>query len=192
MSERCGAVSRRSWDILSVLGFTHDEAVSQSSAGRWCPRHTTYAVCLVPWAIRRRYEQSGCGTGVGGYLCAAQQSLWNGVLRQFVRQNGGQGRARHRRQTPGASPGNSLDRFKAAFAQADSAVPVGSTFSNAVAILGPPITSFTNDSGFVDAVFSYMPAALGQISIEWLTNGFTLLVSNNVIIRKDYSYTSSR
>ena len=86
----------------------------------------------------------------------------------------------------------SLGKFRAEFARVDSAVTLGSTFSNALALLGEPIATFTNSDGSMEAHFSYLPAAIGQVSIDWLTNGFTLLVSNNVVVRKGYSYTSSR
>lgn len=85
-----------------------------------------------------------------------------------------------------------VENFQRAFAEVDAVVQVGTTFSNAVALLGEPIATFTNGDRFVEAHFNYMPRDLGQIRIDWLTNGFTLLVSNGIILRKTYSYTSSR
>ena len=85
-----------------------------------------------------------------------------------------------------------INKFQTVFAQLDASVPVGSTFSNAVAVLGAPITIITNDDGSLVAFFDYRPRAEGLIKIDWLTNGFTLLLSNNIVIHKGYSYTSSR
>ena len=85
-----------------------------------------------------------------------------------------------------------IEKFRKAFAQVDSAVEVGSAYSRAVAILGQPITTFTNDNGLIQVHFSYTPKAMGHVAVDWLTNGFTLLVSNDIIVRKGYSYTSSR
>jgi hypothetical protein len=84
-----------------------------------------------------------------------------------------------------------LKRFEQAFAQADSAVAVGSRYSHALGILGTPIFSSTNSEGLIEAVFSYHPREMLLTRINWITNGFTLVVSNDVVIRKGYSYASN-
>lgn len=85
-----------------------------------------------------------------------------------------------------------IEKFRQSFAQADAAVQVGNTFSSAVAVLGKPMSVDTNGNGTIEAYFSYTPREVGRIEIDWLTNGFTLRVSNNIIVRKGYSYMSSR
>ena len=84
-----------------------------------------------------------------------------------------------------------LKRFEQAFAQADSAVAVGSRYSHALGILGTPIFSSTNSEGLIEAVFGYNPREMLLTRINWITNGFTLVVSNDVVIRKGYSYASN-
>ena len=84
-----------------------------------------------------------------------------------------------------------IDKFREAFAQMDSTVQIGTTFSNAIAMLGKPRWISTNDEGTFAANYDYTPAVLGQIPIAWLTNGFRLFVSNGVIVDKAYTYMSS-
>ncbi len=85
----------------------------------------------------------------------------------------------------------SLESFRQNFAQLDAAVPVGTTFRNAVSVLGPHFFAHTNRDGSVfSAAFTYMPRSLAPV--DWLTNGFVLVVSNGIVVQKDYSYTSLR
>jgi hypothetical protein len=53
----------------------------------------------------------------------------------------------------------SVEKFQTAFAQLDIAVPLGSTFSNALAVLGKPILTKTNNYGSLRTYFDYMPRA---------------------------------
>jgi hypothetical protein len=85
-----------------------------------------------------------------------------------------------------------LEQFKQTFAQLDAAVQPGMTFSNASAILKVPPLIMKHDDGTFDADFVYMPRSLDYATYSWLTNGFTLRVSNDIVIRKDYSYSSKR
>jgi len=85
-----------------------------------------------------------------------------------------------------------LEQFKQVFAQLDAAIQNGMTFSNASAILKVPPVIMKHDDGTFDAYFTYMPRALDYARYDWLTNGFTLRVSNDIVIRKDYSYSSKR
>ncbi len=85
-----------------------------------------------------------------------------------------------------------LEQFKQAFAQLDTAVQTGMTFSNASAILKVPPVIMKHDDGTFDADFVYMPRALDYARYDWLTNGFTLHVSNDIVIHKGYSYSSKR
>jgi len=85
-----------------------------------------------------------------------------------------------------------LDKFRQVFAQLDAAVQVGMTFSNAAAILKVQPGIMKRDDGTFDAHFTYMPRSLDYAKVNWLTNGFALRVSNEIVIRKDYSYTSLR
>ena len=59
-----------------------------------------------------------------------------------------------------------LEKFHEGFAQLDAAVQVGGMFSTVRSVLGSPHVT--------------------------LTNGFSLIVSNGIVVRKGYSYTSSR
>ena len=63
-------------------------------------------------------------------------------------------------------------------------------FSTVEAALGSPHVSFTNDDGSLAVFYTYMPRSLTPV--DWLTNGFSLIVSNGIVVRKGYSYTSSR
>lgn len=84
-----------------------------------------------------------------------------------------------------------LEKFVRAFAQVDAAIHVGMTFSNADAILRVPAAMLTNSDGTIAAYYTFMPRALEHISVDWLTNGITLHVSNGIVIGKTYGYTSS-
>ena len=83
-----------------------------------------------------------------------------------------------------------IEKFRQAFARLDSAVQTGMVFSNAVSILGRPSNTITNSDGTVVAFFDYMPRALEYAKVDWLTNGFELLLSNNIVVWKGYSFTS--
>jgi hypothetical protein len=85
---------------------------------------------------------------------------------------------------------NVIEKFRQSFARIDAKVQTGMTFSNTVAILGSQFAAITNNNGSFSAYFVYMPRT--TYPPKWLTNGFSLLVSNNIVVRKDYSYTSSR
>lgn len=87
---------------------------------------------------------------------------------------------------------NDLGKFQQAFAQVDAAIHAGMTFSNAAAILRVPPIILTNSDDTIDAYYPFMPRAIRHISVDWLTNGITLHVSNGIVTRKTYSYTSSR
>jgi len=79
-----------------------------------------------------------------------------------------------------------MDKFCAAFVQADTVVTVGSTFSNVVSVLGNKFVAFTNSDGSFSAVFDYLP--LPKPPSKLITNGFSLLISNGIVVRKGYSY----
>jgi hypothetical protein len=83
-----------------------------------------------------------------------------------------------------------LEKFHDAFTQLDSAVQVGSPFSNVVSVLGSPHVALTNSDGSLSVFYTYMPRSLPPV--DWLTNGFSLIVSNGIVVRKDYSYSSLR
>jgi len=85
-----------------------------------------------------------------------------------------------------------IERFQRWFAQLDAAVQVGTSLTNALAVLGKPLLTTTNDDGSIETHFGYTPRELGRAPIEWLTNGFTLVVSNGTVVWKGYSYMSSR
>jgi hypothetical protein len=85
-----------------------------------------------------------------------------------------------------------LEQFKQAFAHLDMAVQAGMTFSNASAILKVPPVIMKHDDGTFEADFVYMPRSLDYATYNWLTNGFTLHVSNDIVIHKGYSYSSKR
>ena len=85
-----------------------------------------------------------------------------------------------------------LDKFRRIFAQLDSAVQVGMAYSNAAAILKVQPGIMKRDDGTFDAHFTYMPLSLDYATYNWLTNGFALRVSNDIVISKDYSYSSKR
>ena len=84
-----------------------------------------------------------------------------------------------------------LEKFQRAFATLDTAVQVGTPYRNALTVLGEPTVIMTNADGSLWVHVSYEPRAEGRISITGLTNGFSLLVSNGIIIYKGYSYMSS-
>jgi hypothetical protein len=83
-----------------------------------------------------------------------------------------------------------LEKFGAGFAKLDAAVQVGSTFSNVVSVVGTPHTAFTNSDGSLSVFYHYLK--LPSPPVGWLTNGFSLIVSNGIVVHKGYSYTSSR
>lgn len=85
-----------------------------------------------------------------------------------------------------------IARFEHTFSKMDSAIAVGSSYSDALDVLGTPITAMTNSDGSVQAFFTYHPSEMERTAVEWLTNGFTLVVSNGIIIHKGYSYTSNQ
>lgn len=84
-----------------------------------------------------------------------------------------------------------IEKFQEAFAKLDAAIRNGMPFSNAVAILGRPVAVSTNRDGNLDAWFVYEPRALEYSKIDWLTNGFSLRISNGIVFGKNYSFTSS-
>ena len=84
-----------------------------------------------------------------------------------------------------------IEEFCRDFARKDAAAKVGNNFPNAELTLGRPILVETNNDGTCDAYYSY-PLPSVYVPIDWLTNGFSLRVSNNVIVRKEYSYTRRR
>jgi hypothetical protein len=81
-----------------------------------------------------------------------------------------------------------IEKFNYAFAKVDAAVKIGMHFSDAVAVSGQPVAIFTNSDGTLQAFFDYSPRSVGYAKVPWLTNGFTLEVSNGIIVRKGYSY----
>ncbi len=83
----------------------------------------------------------------------------------------------------------SIAQFRRTFAEKDATVKVGTTLSNAIVVFGKPI-AFTNDDRSVEAHFAFMPYGLSYVKYGTLTNGFTLLVSNGIIVRKAYSFTT--
>jgi len=85
-----------------------------------------------------------------------------------------------------------LEQFRQMFAQLDEAVQVGITFSNASAILKVPPVIMKHDDATFSADFAYLPRSLDYARYDWLTNGFTLHVSNDIVIHKGYSYSSKR
>lgn len=85
-----------------------------------------------------------------------------------------------------------LDKFRQIFAQLDAAVQVGMSYSNACAILQVQPGIRKRDDGTFDADFDYQPRSLDYATYNWLTNAFVLRVSNDIVIRKDYGYTSKR
>jgi hypothetical protein len=84
-----------------------------------------------------------------------------------------------------------IEKFQRRFAQLDAAVQVGTTVNNALEVLGEPMLITTNADGSTTTHFQYSPRELGRISINWLTNGFILVASNGIVVRKSYSYMSS-
>jgi hypothetical protein len=64
-------------------------------------------------------------------------------------------------------------------------------FSNAAAILKIQTGIVKRDDGTFDAHFTYLPSFLEYANVDWLTNGFTLRVSNDSVTRKEYSFTTT-
>jgi hypothetical protein len=85
-----------------------------------------------------------------------------------------------------------IQRFAQAFSKIDSVVTLGSKYSAALPLLGAPVFTSTNESGLLTAYFSYQPRDMERTSVALLTNGFSLTVSNDIIIQKDYAFTSNR
>jgi hypothetical protein len=83
-----------------------------------------------------------------------------------------------------------LEKFRDGFAQIDAAIQVGGMFSTVESVLGSPHDSFTNDDGSLSVFYIYMLRPMTPVN--WLTNGFSLIVSNGIVVRKDYSYVSRR
>lgn len=84
-----------------------------------------------------------------------------------------------------------IKKFQRAFAQVDAAIQVGMTLSNVVANLKIQPVILTNVDGTVDAFYHFTPRALEHIKVDWLTNSFRLEISNGVVIKKFYGFTSS-
>lgn len=81
-----------------------------------------------------------------------------------------------------------LDRFTKAFAQLDGAVDVGMEFSNVFAVLGQPIAVDTNSDQTVSGLWMYEPPR--GVGTNWVTNGFSLVSSNGIVIKKGHSYVT--
>jgi hypothetical protein len=73
----------------------------------------------------------------------------------------------------------SIEEFSKQFFEADERLHVNAPFSEAIAVLGPPHWTQTNDSALVDAYYDYRPP--GNSLIDWITNGLVLTVSNDVV-----------
>ena len=85
-----------------------------------------------------------------------------------------------------------LEEFRVQFARVDAATEVGRSYSAALPYLGPPTSSETNDQGVLEVYFSYVPDIPLGYGVDWLTNGFSLHVVDDIITSKAYSYTSTR
>jgi hypothetical protein len=79
-----------------------------------------------------------------------------------------------------------MEKFRAWFAHLDAAVTVGNTFSNVVSVLGDQYVAFTNSDGSFSAYFQWMPRSMPPRRMA--TNGFSLKVSNDIVVWKDYSF----
>lgn len=79
-----------------------------------------------------------------------------------------------------------LRRFRQAFAQVDAAANVGETFSNVVAVLGQEGSILTNRDGSLEVTYDSVPPP-GK-HLDDVTNGFTLTISNGIVIKKAYSF----
>lgn len=84
-----------------------------------------------------------------------------------------------------------LEKFREGFAQLDAVVHEGSNFSVVEAALGKPHSVFTNEDGSLAVFYDFEPRSSRPLHWHWLTNGFSLLVSNGIVMRKGYSYSSS-
>ena len=83
-----------------------------------------------------------------------------------------------------------MEQFHKGFAQLDAAVVVGSTFSNVVSILGSNYIAFTNTDGTFSAYYNWMPRIMHPG--KFITNGFSLKVTNGIVGWKGYSTTVQR
>jgi len=72
-----------------------------------------------------------------------------------------------------------LRDFAVAMTKLDAAMKPGTPYSNAVAFLGKPISTATNE-GIITADFCCEPPG----PHGFITNGFTIAVSNNVVVGK--------
>ena len=85
---------------------------------------------------------------------------------------------------------HTLEVFTDSFARLDAAIQEGIPFSNVVAILGDQYVALTNENGSFSAYYDYTPRSMAPV--EWITNGFSLVISNGVVIHKAHSYMSSQ
>jgi len=83
----------------------------------------------------------------------------------------------------------SLDKFRQTYAQLDAAVQTGMAYSNACAILKIQPIVRKRDNGTFDAYFMFATPPLAFTTYSWLTNGFYLRVSNDIVFYKGYSYS---
>lgn len=121
-----------------------------------------------------------------GYGTAFHVSLWGqirarGIPRIVTNSNA-------ERQRTGDAV---LEQFRNAFARADAATEVGQKFSGALPVLGDPVMIETNTHGAIEARFIYMPNTPPGYTVDFLTNGLWLRVTDDIITAKSYSYTSS-
>jgi hypothetical protein len=82
-----------------------------------------------------------------------------------------------------------IEEFRRHFALLDAAVNVGDNFSNVVAVLGPPRVAPVKGGGLFVADYDYEHPLSGPVGRVTFTNGFSLVISNNIIVRKGYSYS---
>lgn len=83
-----------------------------------------------------------------------------------------------------------MEQFHKRFAQLDAAVVVGSTFSNVVSLLGSNYIAFTNADGSFSAYYQWMPRIMRPG--KFISNGFSLNVTNGIVGWKGYSTTVRR
>jgi hypothetical protein len=84
----------------------------------------------------------------------------------------------------------SLDKFRQTFAQLDARVQTGISYSNACAMIQIQPVVRKRDNGTFDAYFIFATPPLAYTTYSWLTNGFYLRVSNDIVFYKGYSYSS--
>ena len=82
-----------------------------------------------------------------------------------------------------------LELLRRAVAQRDTSARIGDTYPNPLWILPAPTSVLTNKDGTVDAryVFFKPPFQFDLPKVDHLTNGFTLHISNSIVIGKSYS-----